>query len=169
MITSDTNKKLLATIFWTGLMVGTFDIFAAFMQYYLSFHRNPLRVLLFIASGVFGKNAYSGGNIMYFAGALFHYVFAYAFTFLFFFIYPLSSVLSYNRIITGILYGVFAWLVMNLLVVPISKTAAIPFQWPKALLAMAILVVAIGLPLSFLAHRYYFGIASVKKESVVVV
>ena len=169
MITSDTNKNLLATIFWTGLMVGTLDILAAFIQYYLSFHRNPLRVLLFIASGVFGKNAYSGGSMMYFAGALFHYVFAYGFTFLFFFIYPLISVMSFNRIITGFVFGVFVWSVMNLLVIPISKTASIPFHWPKALLAVGILVVAMGLPLSFLAYRYYFAKPGEEKQNVLVV
>jgi hypothetical protein len=152
---SQRNTKLLLTIFWTGLLAGSLDILAAFIQYYLTFHRNPLRVLLFIASGVFGKDAYSGGNIMYFAGALFHYIIAFSFTLLFFFIYPLINFLSANRIVTGILYGAFIWSVMNLLIVPMSKTPTIPFQWSKAFLAMGILVVAIGIPLSFLAYRHY--------------
>jgi len=149
------NQRLLTVILWTGLLAGTFDILAAFIQYFISFHRNPLRVLLFIASGVFGKNAYTGGNLMYLAGAIFHYMIAFAFTILFFFCYPLISKLSLNRVITGIAFGVFIWLVMNLLVVPLSRTVPIPFHWPKVLLAMAILVVAIGVPLSYTAYRFY--------------
>lgn len=169
MITSESNKKLFATISIIGVMVGTLDITAAFIQYYINFHRNPLRVLLFIASGVFGKEAYSGGSIMYFAGALFHYFTAWCFTLFFFLIYPLFGFLSASRIITGIVYGIFVWSVMNLMVVPFSKTPPLPFHWDKALIAMGILIVAIGLPLSFLAYRYYFGTARVRKQSVVVV
>jgi hypothetical protein len=157
MTALEKNKNLLATVFWIGLLAGSLDILAAFLQYYLTFHRNPLRVLLFIASGVFGKNAYSGGSIMYFAGALFHYIIAYSFTLLFFFIYPQIRLLSANRVITGILYGAFIWTIMNLLIVPMSKTPAIPFHWPKALLAMGILIAAIGIPLSFFAYRHYAG------------
>ena len=169
MIASDSNKKLLVTIFWVGLIAGTLDIIAAFLHYYISTHRNPLRVLLYIASGVFGKKAYPGTTAMYFAGALLHYLIAYSFTFFFFFIYPLFGFLSANRLVTGILYGIFNWAVMNLFVLPLNGMASPFFHWPKSLLSVGILIVAMGLPLSFLAHRYYFGTAAVKKQSVVVV
>jgi hypothetical protein len=40
-------------------------------------------------------------------------------------------------------------------VLPLSAVQASPFEISKALIAMLILVVAIGLPLSIFAKRYY--------------
>ena len=169
MITSDRNKKLVLTIFWVGLLAGTLDILAAFTQYYLSYHKNPLRVLLYIASAVFGKKAYTEGHIMYWAGALFHYLIAYAFTLFFFLIYPRLAILSINRFLTGILYGIFTWSVMNLGVLPMARMSSPSFHWPKSLISVGIIIAAIGMPVSYLAYRYYFGIATVKKQTVVVI
>ena len=158
MITTPTKKRLLTVILLSGLLAGTLDIVAAFIHYYINYNKNPLRVLLFIASGVFGKSAYTGGNAMYVAGAVFHYLIAYSFTVVFFLFYPLISKLRFNRVVTGIVFGALIWLVMNLVVIPLSKTPSIPFHWPKALLAIGILIIAIGIPLSFLAYNHYLAL-----------
>jgi hypothetical protein len=50
-------------------------------------------------------------------GLLFHYLAAFAFTIFFFFIYPKLKLQSVNRFILAILFGFFAWVVMNKLVV----------------------------------------------------
>jgi hypothetical protein len=47
------------------------------------------------------------------------------------------------------------WLVMNQVVLPLSNITQRQFDLTKAAIAAAVLIVAIGLPLSFLAHRYY--------------
>jgi len=58
-------------------------------------------------------------------------------------------------VVTAIVYGIFIYVVMNLLVLPLTKIPAITFHLDKALMATAILIVAIGLPLSFFARKFY--------------
>lgn len=149
-------SNLLMTILWVGFLVGLFDITAAFIQTKIMFpDRNPFGVLRYIAGAVFGKEKANADDSMLFFGALFHYIIAYCFTIAFFLLYPHLHFLSLNRLLTGILYGVFIWAVMNLLVVPQTKIGARPFVLKNAAIAAGILIVAIGIPLSFLAHSFY--------------
>src|SRR5258708_4777139 len=115
----ETGKKgnLVKTIMWAGLLVGTLDITAAFIQT-LAYGRNPISVLNFIASGVFGKQAFSGGLPFAFCGMVFHYCIAYSWTTLLFLTYPQLKFLSKNRILTGLGYGLFIWLIMTRIVLP---------------------------------------------------
>jgi hypothetical protein len=138
-------------ILQAGLLTGTLDIAAALIQYYIKTEKNPEPVLKFIASGVFGNEAFSGGSIMSLYGLIFHFIIAFAFTLFFFWVFPKMKLLSKNRILTGIGYGIFIWLVMNLLVLPLSKTPKLPFTLSGAAIAIGILIVCIGLPLAFLA------------------
>jgi hypothetical protein len=63
--------------------------------------------------------------------------------------------MSTNRVLTGILYGLFIWLVMNRIVLPLSNTPTIPFKLYKAVKAATILIVMIGIPLSFIMQKYF--------------
>lgn len=142
-------SKILAA----GLLVGTLDISAACLQYYIRTGKSPDNVLKFVASGVFGKEAFAGGALMSVCGLLFHFLIAFIFTTFFFFIYPRLKFLSFNVIITAILYGVFTWTVMNRIVLPLSNTPPLPFTWTGAIIAAGILTLCIGLPLSIIAKR----------------
>jgi len=157
-ISSDTKEmgtSGLKTILLAGLCVGTLDILAALADYYISTGKNPGVVLKFIASGVFGRKAFSGGINMILLGLFFHFIIAFSFTVLFFWLYPKIKLLSKNRIATGIVYGIFIWLVMNLIVVPMSQTPPHSHKIEKIIKAILILIVMIGLPLSFIAHRAF--------------
>ena len=145
------------TIAWAGFLVGLLDISGAFINFTISYHRNPVRVLYFIASGVWGKSAFSGNPLMAFYGLILHFIIAYLFTVFFFLIYPCVPILSRNRIVTGIGYGLFIWLVMNLIVVPLSNTQKSGFDLVSSLIGAGILILAIGIPLSFIAAGYYVG------------
>jgi uncharacterized membrane protein YagU involved in acid resistance len=56
--------------------------------------------------------------------------------------------------LTGVVYGIFIWLVMNLIVVPLSNTGSWPFTIDNAVINATILSACIRLPLSYLAHRF---------------
>jgi len=73
----------------------------------------------------------------------------------FFLIYPKLKLQSWNRVITAVLYGIFIWIIMNRLVVPMSNASVSAFNLKQAVIAALILIAAIGLPLSFIAHRFY--------------
>ena len=142
-------KKIIGA----GLIVGTLDISAAFVHYYLRTEKNPIAVLYFIASGIFGQDAFSGDKMMAVAGLLFHFCIAMTFTFLFFVLIRKFPSLGQHRILTGIGYGIFIWIVMALIVLPLSSIPKHPLTLHNSLIAISILIVCIGLPLSFMASR----------------
>ena len=145
-----------AKIIQAGLIAGTLDILSAFIYYYIkSGKTNFLIIFKFIASGIFGKTAGEGGSVMMLAGFILHYAIAFAFTIFFFWLYPKLNLMSKNRVVTAIVYGLFVWTVMNLVVVPLSNTVHRPFNISNAVTNMCILIICIGLPLSFIAKAYF--------------
>ena len=149
------KKNIWKTIAWSGLLVGSLDILSALTHYYIKTGKDPVNVLKYVASAIFGSNAYDSGSAMAVYGLLFHYLVAFCWTILFFIIYQRLNLSSYNRIITGIIYGIIIWVVMTRVVVPLSRAATGPFDPLQAGIAVSILIVAIGLPLSFIAYRFY--------------
>ena len=149
-------KISLKTILLSGLLVGTLDILSAFVDVYISSGKNPLVVLNYIASGAIGKTAFAGGVGIQLLGLLFHFIIAFSFTVLFFWLYSKNNLPSKNWIITGIIYGIFIWVVMNLIVVRLSYIPSAPLSAMKpikVLKSALILICMIGLPLSFIANN----------------
>ncbi|HWA34247.1 MAG TPA: hypothetical protein VG737_08970 [Cyclobacteriaceae bacterium] len=143
-------------ILFAGLLAGTCDITAACIQFYLKTGKGPAVIGQYIASAVFGtETAYSGDVSMIIIGFVFHYMVAFGWTILFFFAYPRLSFLRGNKIIVGIAYGAFVWLMMNQVVVPLTLIGRGPFNLVNAAQAMAILMACIGIPISLVANSYY--------------
>jgi hypothetical protein len=149
------KKDFWKTVLLAGLLVGSLDIIAALVNFYINTGKDPKIVLKYIASAVSGSSAFQGDNTTVALGLLLHFLIAFTWTILFFIIYPKLRLLSWNRIFTGILYGIFIWIIMSQVVVPMSKATAGVFILKQAVIAVLILIAAIGLPLSFIAHRYY--------------
>ena len=139
-------------ILFACLLAGTLDILAAVAVY----QANPAQIFKAIASGAFGAGtAFSGGGIMVCWGIVFHYAITFAWTVTFFLIYPSISILWKNRFITGALYGILIWAFMNMIVIPLSAISPGAFNLTSAAIGASILIVAVGLPIAILAHRYY--------------
>ena len=137
----------------SALIVGTLDILAASIQFYLKTNKGPVPIFKFIASGVFGKEAFTSGNTMILYGILFHFSIAFIFTILFFWFCKKFPAILRFKLLTGILYGAFIWCVMNLLVLPISNVQTGSFNFTSAMIGMTILIICIGIPLSFIASN----------------
>jgi uncharacterized membrane protein YagU involved in acid resistance len=152
---SDRPTSLFMAILLTGLLAGTLDITAAIIQFCIPTPRNPVRIFEFIASGVFGTSAFSTGPVMAFLGLVFHYFIAIAWTSVFFTLYPRIPWLAHNKVLGGLLYGIIVWLMMNLVILPLSNVPHFPIRFPQALIGVAILMIAIGLPISLRASKYY--------------
>lgn len=134
-----------------ALLVGTLDLLAACAQFYLKTNKGPVPVLKFIASGIFGKKAFTEGNIMIFYGLLFHFFIAFAFTFFFFWVCNKFPGILKMKLLAGILFGGFIWTIMNFVVLPISNVNRPSFDVTNAIIQMVILIACIGIPLSLLA------------------
>ena len=164
MTPDDANQKskLATQVAITGLIAGTMDILAASIQFYIETGNGPLKIFQYIASAVFGPEAFSDNIWMAVTGLFFHYCIAYGWTVLLFLLYPIFALLRQNKFATGIGYGVFVWLVMNLMVVPMSRIPARPINPGQAAEATLILIFCIGLPISLMANRFFSQNASSK-------
>lgn len=147
------RQSLFSAMLTAGLLAGTLDIVTAMIVYNVG----PAQIFPFIASGAFGKEAFSGSSMMIAWGIIFHYFIAFTWTIVFFVAYPKLSLLRKNAVITGLLYGIVIWLVMNLVVLRLSQLTQSPFDLEAAAIGAAILMVMVGLPIAVLAQRYYRG------------
>lgn len=143
------------SIFIAAFFAGSLDIMAASIYAYFKSGLTPDMVLKYIASGVFGNNAFERGANMILAGLIFHYVIAIACTVVFFLIYPKLNVLQRSPWVNAFVIALVAWWVTTQWVIPMSKIDPRPFNLSDALIAIGILIVCIGLPIAFLARNYY--------------
>ncbi len=151
-----TLKTPAQTILAAGLLAGSIDLAAAVISSGVPVEK----VLPFIASSVFGKAAFAGGWTMLAWGLAFHFFIAFFWTMLFFGFYPKVKGVSKNLVITGLVYGVVIWLVMNLLVLPLANAPKQPFDWLSAAKGMLILIFMVGLPIALIIGQYYRNVRS---------
>jgi uncharacterized membrane protein YagU involved in acid resistance len=145
------------TILYSGLLSGTLDILAAIIIYAVILHQTTaVRILQSIASGIFKQEAYTSGSQMAFYGLLLHYFIAFVFAYIYFKIYPYFPFLRNSLLLSGVLYGMFVWIVMNLIVLPIvfPKLPQKHFDFPL-LLSVLILIFCIGIPIAYVTKKFY--------------
>jgi uncharacterized membrane protein YagU involved in acid resistance len=147
--------KAVKTILAAWTVAGTMDITSALIYAPLKYNITRTELLQYIASGVFGEKAFTGGTAMAIWGLAFHYCIAFFWTIIFFFIYPKIMMQWRNRIVTGILYGIFVWLVMNLIVLPLSNVHRPQFNFIQAVIGAVFLMCCIGIPNAIIVGRYY--------------
>ncbi|MEO6719374.1 MAG: hypothetical protein ABIN67_03370 [Ferruginibacter sp.] len=148
------NKKLY-TILKATLIAGSLDIIFALTQFYIKTQKSPVLVLRYIASAVFGKSANNDGAVMPAVGLLFHYLVVLGWVTIFFLIYPKIILVIKNSIVAGLLYAIVIWLGMSFVVLPLTLVPSRSLQIQQALIAILILMVAIGLPLGLIMKKYY--------------
>lgn len=141
------------TILWAGLVAGTLDITAAFLIYARSVPA-AIGLLHGIASGLIGKAAMSGGIATALLGLLCHFFIATSWAAIYFAASRRMHFLLEHEIISGVVYGLIVYAVMNHIVIPLSAIGPRPFVLPAAARAAAILVVCIGLPIAIIVHKF---------------
>jgi hypothetical protein len=150
------RPSALKTILLAWFTAGCLDLLGAITVYSLIMQRvTTMRLLQGIARGALGNSAYEGGFATVLAGVGFHFIIAFCFTVFYFFIFPYIPFLKKQRIISGLLYGIFVWCVMNLVVLPLLQIANIPTKWDSIVRGALILMFCIGLPISLIVSRYY--------------
>ncbi|PSL44847.1 hypothetical protein CLV51_105220 [Chitinophaga niastensis] len=150
------RRSFIPTVILTGLLVGTLDIISACTHFMIATgDKSFTKVLVFVASGFFGKTAFSAGPAMAWWGLLFHYIIAFSFTLLFFLVYPKAPALRKYPVVTGLVYGLLVWCAMEFLVLPMSNIPPRHYRIANTVIGISILMVMIGLPLSLVARKFY--------------
>lgn len=145
--------RTLQTIVLAWLLAGTLDLTAACTYYPLTSGISPITLLQGIASGWLGPAAFSGGLRTAVLGVASHYLIALIWTLFFFAVARTFPWLTRHRVLVGLGYGVFVWLAMNLVVLPLSHVRHRPLHlWPSVVGAV-ILMFCIGLPIVTIVGR----------------
>jgi hypothetical protein len=142
-------------IIWSGLVAGVLDAAAGVVVYFIYFGMNPLQVLQFIASGVYGPSVIGGSFSMVIAGLLLHFLIAYVVAVIYFAVYPKIKILQTSKVLMGLLYGLGIWLVMNLLVLPNSNIPKGPFDMSLAIVGIVWHMVLVGLPIALITAKHF--------------
>src|SRR5215813_1882606 len=124
-----TTSHPFPAILYAGLTCGALDITAAFVVYGSMFHVGPVRILHNVASGLLGRNAYSGGLATAALGLLCHFIIAFGAATVFYFLARAFPFLLTQAALWGVLYGIAVYFFMNRIVVPLSNAAKSPFSF----------------------------------------
>ena len=136
------------------LVAGTLDIVYACGFSYLRSGTAPSRVLQYVASGALGPASFQGGALTALAGLGFHYLNAFLFAVFFFVVAPRIPWSIERPVLSGAIYGVGVYVVMNYVVVPLSRIGPRPapalLTWTTGLLVHMVLI---GVPIALAAKR----------------
>jgi hypothetical protein len=147
------GKGALNTIVTAWLVAGTMDLTAAVTYYPLTAGVRPVRIVQGIASGVLGASAFQGGLKTAVLGVVLHYLIALIWTVVFFVAARRFKVLTKHVVPVGLTYGVVVWLMMNLVVLPLSNVRHAPIHLGPAVTGAVILMFCIGLPIAVIVGR----------------
>ena len=131
-------------ILYGTLVVGTLDIVDAFVFFGLRSGTSPVRILQSIASGWFGRAAFTGGARAAALGAITHYFIAFGIVVTYFVVSRRVDVLTRHPIACGIVYGLLVYLFMNRVVIPLSAIGTATWPAPPVL-ANGLLIHAFGI------------------------
>lgn len=143
-------------ILQAGLLAGTLDITGACLDAWFSSGTTPGGILVYITRGAFGQDSHIAPPLAWATGLLVHYCIAMCYTWVFFLLYPMLRNWPGQPVLTGIFYGAFIWLFMRFVALPLFSHVQLgPILPLKAIRGAAILMLAIGIPVSWMARSWY--------------
>jgi len=143
------------TIFLAGLISGVLDGIAASVVFNIKLGLTPGQVMQYIASAVYGTDAFKGGAYTIIIGTALHFIIAFAAAAIFLYAYPKIKLLRSNTVSTGLAFGLGIWLFMNFLIVPITKIQPAPFNAMAALISAIWHMVLVGLPIALIVKKRF--------------
>ena len=141
-----------SAILFGGLTVGILDGLDAILFFGIRNGAPPHRIFQAIASGLLGKASFQGGAATTLLGVLLHFTIATTIVTVFVLASRRLPVLSQRPFLWGPLYGIAAYLVMNLVVVPLSAANGAAKTLPVIVNGVLIHMVGVGLPSALFAR-----------------
>jgi hypothetical protein len=149
------SSQAYRAIGWAGLLAGTLDITAAFVEAGLE-GRGPVSLLQGIAGGLLGMSSFQGGVATAALGAFFHFLIATAASTVFYVASRKLRFLVQHAIPSGLFYGVAVYIFMSYFVLPISayhtKIAIPPVT--NLIRDVTVHMFLVGLPISLMVRKF---------------
>ena len=140
-------------ILWGGLAAGTLDIAAAFLNSGVR-GRSPIWVLQSIASGLLGPKSYQGGFRTAALGLVLHFFIAFVACVVYYAASRKAEVLVRRAIVCGLVYGIAVWMVMYLIVLPLTFNRSFVSPLSAVVIGLITHMLCVGLPIALAVRRY---------------
>ncbi len=147
-------KHSLRAIVFGTIAVALLDATDGVVFFGITLHFNPVQVLQYIASGLFGRSAFDGGLATALAGLIIHFALAAAFTTIFVGAYHAIATVRRFAVPSGLAYGVIVWFFMNVLVLPHSGVPPMPLTSLAIVHGTIGHALFVGLPAALAARRW---------------
>jgi len=150
-----TGRRFAKALALCLLIAGTLDISDALIFYGLR-GVPPLGLLRFIAACLVGVSALHDGLSMAALGLAIHYTITFFWSALFLLAATRVTLLTRRAILSGLLYGAFIYVVMNFVVLPLTRLPPRTHHLPAAVLINGVLalVLLMGLPIALIARHF---------------
>jgi len=145
------RNSLFRYIILAGLVAGSLDALAAI---FILSHGNAAPIFRFISSGIYGNKAFTGGTGMVLLGVALHYFIAFSFTIFYFAISGYLPVFKKNIFLSAIIYGVFIYVVMNVIVFSLCNVHISHRTIIGIIRNSAILMVCVAFPIVYSKKIY---------------
>jgi hypothetical protein len=146
--TPDRKPAILKAILIGGFVAGSFDLTSAFITYGWGVPRG-------IAGGLLGRQALHGGAGTWILGVFLHYFIAYSAATAYCLASTWLDFLKPHFLVCGIFFGMGFYLVMKLIVVPLSALHSVgPFQLHDLIQGLLVHMILIGVPIAFCLRRF---------------
>ena|ERR1700739_124889 len=142
------RQSLHVPILVGGLVAGSLDLTSAFITFGWGVPRA-------IAAGLLGRQALQGGTGTWILGVSLHYYIAFSAAA----VYCLASwkleFLKPHFLVCGMFYGIAVFLVMNLIVLPLSGRHAVgPYHLRQLIQGLLVHMFLIGVPIAFSLRKF---------------
>lgn len=148
------HTRLLSAIAVGGLAAGILDAIDAVVAFKLVLGFDPVPIYQFVASGMLGPSAFTGGAATALLGLGIHFLIAFSAAAVF----TLASLrlpqLRRSALTYGALFGIGVYAVMNYAVIPLSRIPPSPFSLPLFLNGVIGHALWVGLPIALAARHY---------------
>ena|ERR1700730_7515387 len=142
------KPNALLAILVGGLLAGSLDLGSAFITYGAAVPRA-------IAGGLLGPAALHGGSAAYVLGVVLHFFIATSAAAVYYLASRKLAFLKDHPLVCGPFYGIAVFLVMNLIVLPLSALHVRgPFQLAGLIQGLLVHMILIGLPISFSIRQF---------------
>jgi hypothetical protein len=136
-----------------GIVVGILDAIDAIIAFKVFAGFDPIPIYQFVASGLLGKEAFSGGMSAAGLGLGVHFLVAFAAAALYINVSRNWAILRQHWLACSLAYGVGVYVFMNYAVIPLSRIEPSPFSFPLFLNGVVGHALLVGVPIGYFASR----------------
>jgi len=154
------TRPMLAPVLLAATVVAVADLIDAIVVWVVIFQKSTVpRICQSIAGGLLGPDTLKGGNATVVLGLVLHFTVALGWTLVFLFLLQRWPRLrawtarTGSAVLVGLAYGAVVWLLMDSVVLPLSRARAVPPTAPWFWIQLFTHPFVVGLPIALILGR----------------